>query len=68
MAESHGSAGGHKSGVDALFESVGPGDRLKLAARDADDLAVLSTCLQDALAPLRDLAFLKDENRSGTTV
>ena len=34
---------------------------LKLRAEDADDLAVLSTCLQDALVAVRDLAYLADE-------
>ena len=30
---------------------------LKLRAEDADDLLVLSACLQDALVPVRDLAY-----------
>lgn len=34
---------------------------LKLRAEDADDLAVLSACLQDALVAVRDLAYLADE-------
>jgi hypothetical protein len=40
-----------------------PDDRpaLKLRAEDADDLAVLSACLQDALVAVRDLAYLADE-------
>lgn len=37
--------------------------RLKLRATDADDLAVISTCLQDAVVPVRDMAYLADENR-----
>ncbi len=37
------------------------GAALKLRAEDADDLAVLSACLQDALVPVRDLAFVRDE-------
>jgi hypothetical protein len=36
---------------------------LKLRAEDAEDLAVISTCLQDALVPVRDLAFVP-ENRT----
>ncbi|MGH7091725.1 MAG: DUF2948 family protein [Stellaceae bacterium] len=36
---------------------------LKLRARDAEDLAVLSTVLQDALVPVEDMAFLPDERR-----
>jgi hypothetical protein len=34
---------------------------LKLRAEDADDLAVLSACLQDALVAVRDLAYLASE-------
>jgi Protein of unknown function (DUF2948) len=34
------------------------GAALKLRAEDADDLAVLSACLQDALVPVRDLAYV----------
>jgi Protein of unknown function (DUF2948) len=34
---------------------------LKLRAEDADDLAVLSACLQDALVAVRDLAYLAGE-------
>ena len=34
---------------------------LKLRAEDADDLAVISACLQDAIVPLRDVCFLPDE-------
>lgn len=34
---------------------------LRLRAEDADDLAVLSACLQDALVAVRDLGYLADE-------
>ena len=34
---------------------------LKLRAEDADDLMVLSACLQDALVPVRDLAYVPDQ-------
>ena len=37
------------------------GRALKLRAEDADDLAVLSACLQDALVSVRDLAYVADE-------
>ena len=37
------------------------GAALKLRAEDADDLAVLSACLQDALVPVRDLAYVRDQ-------
>ena len=37
------------------------GSALKLRAEDADDLAVLSACLQDALVPVRDLAYVPDQ-------
>lgn len=36
---------------------------LKLRARDAEDLAVISACLQDALLPLGEMAFLAPEHR-----
>lgn len=37
--------------------------RIKLRAVDGDDLQVVSACLQDALVPLREVAFLKKEAR-----
>ena len=36
---------------------------LKLRAVDADDLAVLGACLQDALVAVQDMRFLGGENR-----
>jgi hypothetical protein len=36
---------------------------IRLMARDAEDLAVVAACLQDALVPLSEMRFLKDENR-----
>jgi hypothetical protein len=36
---------------------------LKLKAVDQDDLHVIAACLQDALIPLSEMAFLKDERR-----
>jgi Protein of unknown function (DUF2948) len=36
---------------------------LKLRAEDADDLAVLSATLQDAVVAVRDLAYLLEERR-----
>jgi Protein of unknown function (DUF2948) len=36
---------------------------LKLRAEDEEDLAVFSACLQDALAPVGDMAFLAEEKR-----
>lgn len=41
---------------------AGP-DRLRLKAVDADDLAVIAACLQDALIPLSEMAYLKTERR-----
>ena len=42
-----------------------PGDEsgaaLKLRAEDADDLAVISACLQDALVAVRDLSFVPED-------
>jgi hypothetical protein len=37
------------------------GASLKLRAEDADDLAVISACLQDALVAVRDLAFVPQD-------
>ena len=38
-------------------------ERLKLSACDADDLAVIAACTQDALAPIGEMAFLPAERR-----
>ncbi|HUA52758.1 MAG TPA: DUF2948 family protein [Candidatus Sulfotelmatobacter sp.] len=38
-------------------------ERLKLRARDADDLQVLSACLQDAILPISDLAWEREARR-----
>ena len=40
-----------------------PSPPLKLRAEDSDDLAVLSACLQDALVPLSDMAYLAAEKK-----
>ncbi len=36
---------------------------LRLAARDPDDLAVIAGCLQDAIVPVADIAFVPEEQR-----
>lgn len=36
---------------------------LKLIARDAEDLAVVASCLQDALVPLNEMRYLPAERR-----
>jgi len=36
---------------------------LKLIARDAEDLAVVASCLQDALVPLNEMRYLPPERR-----
>lgn len=38
-------------------------EKLKLSAVDAEDLAVISAAIQDALVAVRDCAWLKDEKR-----
>jgi hypothetical protein len=38
-------------------------ERLRLKAEDADDLSVIAACLQDALIPLSEMAYLADERR-----
>jgi Protein of unknown function (DUF2948) len=37
------------------------GTALKLRAEDADDLAIISACLQDSLVAVRDLAFVPED-------
>src|SRR5579863_10452389 len=37
-----------------------PAAELRLRAEDAEDLAVISACLQDALVAVRDLAYDRD--------
>jgi hypothetical protein len=36
---------------------------VRLMAKDAEDLAVVASCLQDALVPLAEMRFLKEEKR-----
>jgi hypothetical protein len=36
---------------------------VRLMAKDAADLAVVASCLQDALVPLAEMRFLKEEKR-----
>jgi Protein of unknown function (DUF2948) len=38
-----------------------PADALKLLARDEEDLAVISTILQDALIPVGEMAYLPED-------
>jgi hypothetical protein len=40
-----------------------PDSRLKLSARDPDDLSVIAACVQDALAPIGEMAYLPTEHR-----
>ena len=40
-----------------------PEERLKLLARDSDDLKIISACLQDAVVCLGDITFLEEERR-----
>lgn len=42
--------------------TAGDDNPLKLRAHDAEDLAVISAMLQDALVPLGDMTFLPDDN------
>jgi hypothetical protein len=36
---------------------------MRLVAKDAEDMAVVASCLQDALVPLAEMRFLKEEKR-----
>ena len=47
----------------AQAKQAGSAGKLKLRAEDAEDLAVISAFLQDALAPVADMVFLPDERR-----
>jgi len=38
-------------------------ERLRLRAADAEDLSVIAACLQDALIPLSEMAYLPDQRR-----
>jgi hypothetical protein len=38
-------------------------ERIRLCARDAEDLAVIASCVQDALVAVVDMGFLPDERR-----
>jgi Protein of unknown function (DUF2948) len=38
-------------------------ERLRLRAVDADDLSVIAACLQDALIPLAEMAYLPEQRR-----
>jgi len=38
-------------------------ERLRLKAVDSDDLSVIAACLQDALVPLSEMAYLAGEKR-----
>jgi hypothetical protein len=38
-------------------------DRLRLRAADAEDLAVIAACLQDARIPFKEMAFLPEDRR-----
>ena len=44
-------------------DTAPPPGKLKLRAEDAEDLAVLSAFLQDALVPVAEMVFLPDEQR-----
>lgn len=39
------------------------GERIKLRAEDAEDLAVIASLLQDAILPLADMTYLEAEQR-----
>jgi hypothetical protein len=44
-------------------QPANPTGKLKLRAEDAEDLAVISAFLQDALVPVAEMIFLPDEQR-----
>ncbi len=52
-----------KQQADAAADGALGSAPLKLRVHDAKDLRALATCLQDALVPLADVAYLKSEKR-----
>ena len=48
--------------TDARFEDVGE-KPLRLIARDADDLQVISALVQDGIFPSSEISWLPNENR-----
>ena len=48
---------------DSPDEGPGETGTLRLRAVDEDDLQVIAACLQDALVPLREMAYMADERR-----
>ncbi len=50
-------------GADAAARGAVGDAPLKLRVHDAEDLRALATCLQDALVPLADVAYLKSKKR-----
>lgn len=49
--------------ADQRSETQADGQPTRIAARDPEDLSVMSAMLQDALVPVRDLRHLRDERR-----
>ncbi|MBL8708312.1 MAG: DUF2948 family protein [Rhodospirillaceae bacterium] len=45
------------------MDKSGAGNDLRIMAKDADDLAIVAACLQDALVPVSEIQFLPDEQR-----
>ena len=56
-------SGKPQAGGGAAVDGAPGGAPLKLRVHDAKDLRALATCLQDALVPLADVAYLKSEKR-----
>ncbi|MEL6961874.1 MAG: DUF2948 family protein [Pseudomonadota bacterium] len=49
--------------TDTAASDPGNADGLRLRARDKEDVQVIAACLQDALIPLREMAFMAEERR-----
>ncbi len=49
--------------TEAAKGGAGGRSGLRLRALDQDDLQVIAACLQDALVPLREMAFMAEERR-----
>ncbi|RMD60739.1 MAG: DUF2948 family protein [Alphaproteobacteria bacterium] len=63
---SRGQANGTRNGDEGTAQGAGRTTAplpLKLRARDAEDLHTIAACLQDALVPVTDIAYLRAERR-----
>ncbi|MEM7044474.1 MAG: DUF2948 family protein [Pseudomonadota bacterium] len=56
-------ATGDEAGDASTKMGADSAEHLRIRAKDRDDLQVIAACLQDALVPLREMAYMADEQR-----